>query len=674
MRRLLFCFIFFFVFSVSYGQFKAPKFGKIDLAEISLTRYDKDTAAGALILFDDGDCSIGTKGDGNFQIVYNRHYRIKIFKKSAFDLANIKVKLFKTGFAKESMASIKASTFNVVNGKIVESKLNSDNIFEENSKNYITKKFALPQIKEGSIIEISYTINSDFLYNFRGWYFQYSYPALWSQYNTHISEYFDYRLSTKGYLAFTINKEDKSLTTLNFRDEYSSPGSGAPVRESSMVQATTNDHLLAVQDVPAFKTEPNIDCEDNYLQSIDFELASFHITGSLERQTFAESWASINTKMVNDQDFGWLLKLGGFVSDSVKMICKGKTSDLEKAAAIYSYVQRRMKWNDHYAIFAVNGLKKPYNDRTGNSAEINLLLTLMLKSAGLNATPVLFSTRDNGFILDMSPGIARFNSVLAKVDIDGKTILLDASSDLCPIGVLPPNDINGQGRAIDNAEGYWVPIVSNTKYTEGTAYYLKLNTDGSFTGTVQSKYDGYAAIDYRQQLKKVKNNDEFIKLVQENEKYKGLTINSYQVANRNDIYQPVSDSMNIKITDHVDMIGDKLLFTPLLYEALLKNEYTLEDRKYPVNYNYPVSETYVFEYTIPEGYQVESVPKPVRFKLPDNSIAVSYIIQNQDNRVIVVYSCNITKVLFLPEEYNDLKEFYNQIVKVHSEKIILKKV
>lgn len=95
---------------------------------------------------------------------------------------------------------------------------------------------------------------------------------------------------------------------------------------------------------------------------------------------------------------------------------------------------------------------------------------------------------------------------------------------------------------------------------------------------------------------------------------------------------------------------------------------------YPVNYNYPISETYEFDYTLPEGYQVESLPKSISFKLPDNSISIRYSLQNTDNKIKVLYTRNINKILFLPDEYKNLKELYDQIVKKHSEQVILKKI
>jgi hypothetical protein len=672
--RNLFCILFLGSFVLLNGQYKAPKFGKIDINELTMTKYDNDTLADALMLFDEGVSRFTLNRDRNFQFEYERHCRIKIFKKSAYQYANFSIILFENGSKREVLDKLKGATFNLVNDKIVKTKLDNDNVFIEKGKKFVIKKFAFPEVKEGSVIEISYSITSDFLYNFRGWIFQRDYPALWSQYTYIIPEYFNYRQSSKGYLPFDINISEAGTETYTVHyDSEITPGinGGRTPSENYDLKAAVTIKTIGIKDVPAFKSEPNIDCEDNYIQSLEFELASVQFPHEM-RKDYTQSWESVNEQMNDDVDFGKLLNSSGFINDTVTNICSNLSSKEEKAIAIYNYVQNRMKWNENYSIWALRGLKKPFVERIGNSAEINLLLTLLLKTAGLNAFPIIFSTRENGNPITFYPTISKYNSVLTKVEIDGKTFLLDATSKYCPFGLLPANDINGQGRVVNNSNGDWVDLNSNEKYKEAKIYNLNITEDGKFTGSVTGSYTGYAAVEYRNMLSHEKNTNEYIRKLQEN--IKGLTINKYVISDFQNNTKPVSDTMYVEISDHSDLIGDKILFYPLLFECIKKNKYTLEERKYPVDYNFPISETYIFDYTLPAGYQIESLPKASTIKLPDNSISISYIVQSSENKIKLVYRRNINKRLFLPEEYANLKEIYNQIVKKHDEQIILKKI
>ncbi len=659
---------------IASAQVTEPKFGKIDPSELSMKSYVNDTTANALMLFDYGYTKFILSPKEEFQFEFTRHFRIKIFKKSAFPYADFKFRLYDSGTNKEKITDLKAVTYNLVDGKLVKTKLDNDNIYEEKSNNYNIEKFAFPQVKEGSVIELQYTITSDFLYNLRGWTFQYTIPAIWSQYICEIPEYFNYRQSAKGYLVFDVATHERieSKFTVVERGEmyYGRGGGGRTQNERVDIPVGTYRHVFVTKNVPAFKPEPNIDCDDNYIQSLEFELTSTKFPNQPIKE-YSQSWESVNDQMKDDPDFGKLIKSDNFISDTVQAICKGKTDPLEKAKAIYSYMQKNMKWNGSYKLWATKGLKKPYADHTGSSAEINLLLTTMLHSAGLTADPVMFSTRDNGTALSVIPTITKFNSVLTRLVIDGKPYLLDAISEYCPFGYLPPNDINGQGRVVNATGGDWANLETKLKYSEIKNYVLNILPEGTLKGYIKESLDGYAAINYRDDLKDEKTVDDFFRKMQENTK--GLTINGYAITDRDDISKPIGDSLSVELTESSQSLGDKIVIRPLLLETLEKNRYTLEDRKYPVNYNFPISETYMFDYTIPDGYQVESLPKSATLKMADNSIAVYYDVKTSGNKISIVYKRNVNKILFLPEEYKQLKDLYDQIVKKHAESIILKK-
>jgi hypothetical protein len=237
--------------------------------------------------------------------------------------------------------------------------------------------------------------------------------------------------------------------------------------------------------------------------------------------------------------------------------------------------------------------------------------------------------------------------------------------------VLPANDINGKGRVVNEVSGDWVDLSASEKYSLNKTFNLALNPEGKFTGNVIEKFDGYAGINRRNNINTEKSLDDYFRKLQENTV--GLAINKYSVADLRGIYKPLTDTLNVDISDMTETIGDKILFSQLLYEKIEKNYYTLEDRKYPVNYNFPVSETLTFNYVLPEGYKVESMPEAATLKLPDNSIVFSYKTSCTGNKLLVEYKRDINKILFLPEDYSMLKTLYDQLVKKHGEQVILKK-
>lgn len=641
------------------AQTDEPKFGDIDIADLQMIQYEKDTSAAALILFDYGSSTIELGLDYNFRFIYTRHCRIKIFDQSADHLANISIPLYGRGNGEDLITRFEAASYNLVDGKIVKSKLDYKDGYKQEAKYLSLKKYAFTEVKEGTILEYSYTISTDHVKNIRGWYFQSIYPTIYSQYTFEVPEFYKFRQSTKGYLQFDIfetTSKFKKLTYVIGLESY----------DFASIIST-----IAIKNAPAFIPEPNIDCDNNYIQYVGFEMSSVEFPYR-PKLDITETWYTATKTLNEDFFFGDLLKNDGFVKDSVASVCAGKTTNLEKAVAIYNYVQKNMEWDEFYQLYSFEGLRKPFQTSGGNSSEINLILTLMLRSAGLIADPVVISTRDNGYVNALNPTINRFNSVLTRLILDGKIILLDATDKYCPFGLLPPNTINDQGRVINSTGGDWVDLTPTEKFKETKSFTLNLNEDGVFTGTILGRIEGYAAQEFRTTVEEEKNIEGYYRLLQE--ETPGLTINSFKIKDLKNISKPIVDTLQIELINHSEIAGDKILFKPLLFETMEKNIYTLEERKYPVDYNYPESDFFIFEFIIPEGYAVESMPENISMKLPDNSVSMSYAIQNTGKSIKLMYKFNITKLKFLPDEYAALKAFYDQMVKKHSEHIVLKKI
>ena len=94
--------------------------------------------------------------------------------------------------------------------------------------------------------------------------------------------------------------------------------------------------------------------------------------------------------------------------------------------AIFQYVKSKMNWDGYTGVGCSQGVRKAYKEGTGNVAEINLMLIAMFKYAGLNANPILVSTRSHG--IPLFPTRNGFNYVVAGLEIQNDLILFDARS------------------------------------------------------------------------------------------------------------------------------------------------------------------------------------------------------------------------------------------------------
>lgn len=147
-------------------------YGAVSLKDLQPTTYAPDTSAGAVVLKEFGQALI-SNGD-NYNLIFRYHARIKILNENGLSQSDIEVFLRKQdGNTYKKMTDVKASSFNIQEGRIVETPLDRKDVFtEDRNKFYNVKRFAIPNVREGTVIEVSYAIESPFIFNFRSWEFQ----------------------------------------------------------------------------------------------------------------------------------------------------------------------------------------------------------------------------------------------------------------------------------------------------------------------------------------------------------------------------------------------------------------------------------------------------------------------------------------------------------------------
>ena len=658
---------------------EAPKvkYEKVSNEELSMKTYPNDTTAEAVILYDEGNSYFTYNSEKGFMLTHERFVRIKILKQSGVDWGEFRIALYSYNTSSEEISTPKGTTFNLENEKIVKSELKKDAIFRERqNKYYETIRLSMPSVKVGSVIDLKYSIRTDLIWNLRAWKFQYTIPVKWSQYHVTYPEYFAYNQSTMGYHPLLYVKKDRKSETINYttREAFGNAGlnarSGGGQSTNHSIQYQANVFDYAVKDVPAMKTEPYLTTLDNFTTQVKFELANTNFTqvgGTFKNYT--TSWMDVAKQLKDSENFGMQLKTTGFAENVVEELTKGITDEQKRLEIVYNHVQHTMKWDGHKTLFTDKSIKKAYADKTGNSAEINLLLAVMLKKAGIVANPVVLSTRENGMLLMTHASLSDCNYVIVQAIIDGKPILLDATEPNLQAGGIPFRCLNGNGHLIKDEESEEVPMV-NQQSVENTLVELGIK-DGKMTGSFNKKIAGLSAMNFRESVKTAGGSKEhFDKL-----KNSATDIDyvEYQYTNMDSINQPVYSKYNIALKEAPDSDAGIIYIDPVLIERQKSNPFTSPTRTYPVDFGLPFIQTYNFQLTIPEGYSVEELPKSASFGLSEKGGKFQYQVAQVGNKIVLNMRFSIDKAIFIPSEYLNLKEFYNLVINKQAEQIILKK-
>ncbi len=654
---------------------KAPfKFGDVSMDELKMTKYEKDSSAAAVILGDYGESIISyTQGLG-FQLIFERLTRIKILTKDGLDRANISIPLYHEGSATEKLTGLKAVTYNLENGKEVESKAKSDAIFKEKyDANRDFMKITWPNTRVGSVIEITYKVTSDFLFNFQDWEFQDNIPVVWSEYRARIPEYYTYDKYTQGYVALAVNEETQITNSIHLTSVERSGGgfSGAPVNSTfsnETVEFQEKHFRWVATNVPAFTSEPFMTTYRDYVSKINFELASTKFPNQPIKK-YMGSWEDINTRYAEDADFGGEVTGNGFLKRTVEEITAGITSPEDKIGAIFNYVSQNVAWDGTNRKFLSTSIKKVLEDKKGNSAEINLLLASMLEKAGFSVSPVLLSTRDHGFLREHIPVSTQFNYVICLVRSGEKSILLDATERLLPSGVLPERCLNGNGFAVSKAGYQWVKLLSSAKSKTLVNADLTLASSGELKGKLQIDRSGYAALGTRKKYFS-KGESDYLKDFLGSRPWE---VSKSEFQNAKEIQKSFTESHDVTVSDHVMVAGDVLYVNPFILLREESNPFKLEKREYPVDFGTQIEKMYLGKFTIPEGFRVDEIPQSRVLVMPDKAAKYVYNITQIGNTVSIMSNLQINKTLFAQEEYPNLREFYNQVIAKQAEQIVLKK-
>jgi len=635
---------------------EAPKvrFEKVSEEEMSMKTYPNDTTAEAVILYDNGTSYLRYDVTLGFMLTHDRFVRIKILKQSGVDWGNFRLSLYSNESNRDNLYSVKGTTFNLESGKVVKSELKKDAIFRERENKYWEAvRLSMPSVKVGSVIDLKYTITTNLMWNLRTWKFQYAIPVKWSQYEVIYPEYFTYNHSSMGYHPLFYAKKNQKVE--NYNDNFS---------------YLSQIFDYAAKDVPAMKEEPYLTSLDNFTTQMKFELANSNfIQIGGEFKNYTTSWNDIAKQLKDNDSFGLQLKTTGFLDDAVTAITKGITDEQKKLELIYNHVQHTMKWDGYKSAFTSKSIKKAYSDKTGNSADINLLLTAMLNRAKISAFPVVLSTRENGMLSFTHATVSDCNYVIVKADINGKPMLLDATEPNLQTGCIPFRCLNGEGHLVGNELSESVPL-SNPKSIENAMVQLEIK-DGKMTGTIEKRLVGLSAFDFRESVKTAGGKQEqFDKLKNSSSELDYL---EYKYNNLDSLSQPVSIAYKIAMKEGQDTDAGIIYIDPVLVNRHKDNPFTSPTRIYPVDFGVPFTEGYNMQLTIPEGYKAEGLPESKSFVMEGKGAQFLYQISQVENKIVLNLRFSIDKTQYIPSEYQALKTFYDLVVNKQAEQIILKK-
>ncbi len=606
MRTLIFI-VFFFQFITINAQ--VYKYGKVSIGELA---DNNNKGQSAKIIYKKINYLYGD--------VFEMHLRIKIYKKEGFKYADWKIPY-------KQVKAIKATTYNLENNQIVATDVTKKGIFKDKvSKSYQIRKIVFPNVKEGSILELKYKIKN-----------------IWVS-----------SILVQNYIPIDVF-EAKIKNPVNFQ---------LILRENPYVKMpitgkTINDKVVfSGKNIPALKEEDYVGNMYNHMGQI-----------LIYSKRYFSTWEEVIGFFYHAEWFGKQLKKNDIlINNKAKNIARNEKDSIEKAKKIYAYVKETIQWN-HYKGLYSKGIKKTYNEKSGNIADINLLLIVMLQQAGLKANPMIISSKENGWIL--YPSEENFDVVLAALEIDNKIILLDASNTNGGFGEIPIDFNNGNGLVIyDNGTTLNYSTMTKERSKNKNIASVTLDIENlEVLGNNKNQKTRYYAWKFRD-LYKESNETSIDKLMES-----GGLLKIYNAEKKNfdELNLPVTLSYDFIIEDYIEEINNKYYFDPLLFFGKKENKFKEGKREYPIDLDFPYEETFVINFDIPEGYKVESMPENKNFAIEYDIGSLLFQINSTEKQIHVLLKIAINKSVILPQYYKSLYELFHEYSEISNSKIVLVK-
>lgn len=677
MKNLIFTLI--AIFSLAQVKAQNYNFGKVSKAELEEKYHPNDPSANASILYRNEDIKFTFNQNKGFSQEREVTMRIKIYNREGFEWATEKVLLYQGDNGNiEKIKGLKGQTYNLEGNKIEKDKLKSDGVFEEKASDiFEVTSFTMPNIKEGSVIEYTYKLISPYL-QIDDVNLQFKIPVKKLDVKIATPQIFRYntRINPKAFYVpeYTTTKEDKTLTTTTKTRTTIRHGGDGTTNSTSYNSNDTNYFnniiLFNLEEIPSLKAESFSGNINNYRAKLSLEYeARLSLSGVVEK-SYASSWDRVSKSIYDSQSFGGQLTKFSFYKDDLNTVIQDVEDDFHKAYLVENLVKSKVKWNRNYGKYAQKGIRSAYKDGQGNVADINLLVTSMLRSIGVNANPVLISTRNNG--VPLFPTREGFNYVICMVQSGSSYLLIDATEPYSSGNVLPERVLNWQGRLLlDDGTSRWVNIKPNEKSSESTMLNVKLDEDFMASGKVRKNFTSYSAMNYRKRYTNLSIDDHIKSL----ESDKGtLEISGLNYENAKDLSQPVKVTYDYELSDGVDEVGDKLYFSPLLFLTMKENPFKLEERLYPIDFVIPYEDKYIVNIMLPEGYSIESLPKSESMSFKEGEAKFNYVVKENGKYLQLMVRLEITNPLIQPVDYEAFKTFFSKIVEKQGEQIVLTKV
>ncbi len=368
-----------------------------------------------------------------------------------------------------------------------------------------------------------------------------------------------------------------------------------------------------------------------------------------------------------------------------KEVVEGKTTEFDKAKAIYEYITDNVSYSS--VSFRQSGLVPQLAYRTlksklGDCKDVSTLFATMAREENIDVNLVLVSTRDNGLNEAAMPSL-NFNHCIVKTNLDNKDYYLELTDEYLPFGTLPSNLLNAQILEIpfDKNERKTADI-ENLKTDNRVKDKIIRNTLVKITGSdlaldIKTTKEGRNAASTRYHYRDITKErlfDDFKQSIS-NRFTKQVSMKDIKFDNLRDMSAPVNYNYSFDVKGEVTKLGSlkslKVPFTDLILTSKILFE---DDRKHGFAYNfYEDTDEYVEEMTIELETGKAFIELPESKEISHGKMKYSITFEKlAENKLKISRKFISERREFSLAEYKEMKPFLSQLIELENTHVVFK--
>lgn len=630
------------------------RFGKVSKEELEMKEYPADTSASAIMLYENTLVSIDFDASGGFKLNTKKHQRIKILKEDGLDWGDVEMIYYYSNILRDNISAIDVVTYNLVDGKVVETKMPGKYIFRDDyTEDYKKLSFSAQEVRVGSVIEIRYAVNSNIYWEIDEIYFQKTIPVNISECTVRLPEMFEF------------NKKQLGFNPVKY--EYAAETGSLSLGAGSTYTYTVNVDKYSATEIPAFKMEPYVYNADQYYTALHYDIKTLTIPGSVY-ENFTVNWADVDNSYLDSDMMRRFRAQCQFKDEMAALALEG--SDVEKIAAVVDFVKGKVQWNRDYDILP-QIISQAVKAQSGSNADINCIIAGCLREAGYAVEPVMVKFRSSGALLDFQPEMHPYDTFILKVDApDGKSYYLDGGASGGYVNILNPLMLVERGRILrPDGRSEWVDLTKLGRSGTIMNVRAKVTPEGLLAGSLNAKFSGQDSYREKASYNSFDDEDGYIEDI-ENENL--IEVIEFEAADMKKYSS--SASYNYTYEDELTESGDRIYINPFVTRFHSKDSFKSIKREYPIDFPYAYMVNYMFTLDIPEGYMVEQLPENALVKLQGLDATLKLLASERGPAIMISFSYTQNKMTGLASDYESIREFWQYMNDVYESMIVLKKI